>query len=483
MHYNFKQKQHRSIYHLNSFNFSIQRLFRGFKLSLQIFCGLSILISFSSNALIAKTQNEINGHAPYLTFDGGQTEAVDASDLLWITLSNGVKYTPSTNISSPSVPIVLPVEGQSFADINMLVPTNNSGNYFDIEGLIGSSYDYFKDNDGDEVKGIRGSIWLSLFDRKGAYLSRNTVLNICDAPYKITLSTYNVKLYTRYGIPNTSKVYSDSSVNYYISPKSPPVVCLVSPQTTFDVVSTAAPDTMWISGKGFLPQSTDPSRYGLNFPTTGMNNIYFDLIINGVYQALSWSPVSQGGITATMSNSTANSVHVTLTGPFATESQKNSTKPGRILTPSLPQTFELVGRDSRGNAVLKYGFTLKQWFIHRNNKDYTYPKSLSWCNRIGYRLAKVKDLTNATRPDRPGVYIPSATPHSPYRGYMRHIGGGFLAEWGDVHHYTGIDTFGSYDLWTSDQYGNEQFIVRTLSGEVDWIGQTGYPIYGLCVSH
>ncbi|MCX8583467.1 hypothetical protein, partial [Gilliamella sp. B3372] len=69
------------------------------------------------------TRNVIQGTAPYLTFDGGRTRVVDANGLLGITLSDGTQYMPSTNLSYIT-PISLPVAGQSFADISMLVPTN-----------------------------------------------------------------------------------------------------------------------------------------------------------------------------------------------------------------------------------------------------------------------------------------------------------------------------------------------------------------------
>ncbi|MCX8584067.1 hypothetical protein J3T94_08490, partial [Gilliamella sp. B3372] len=181
---------------------------------------------------------------------------------------------------------------------------------------------------------------------------------------------------------------------------------------------------------GFLTQKTDPRYYGQNFPTTGGNGLYFDLLISGSSQPLSWSPVSHGGITATMSNPTATSVRVTLTGPYATTSQHSSSYPGRISTPPLPQTFELVGRDSNGTPVVKYGFTLKQWFVNRGTEKYTYFDTSSWCSRIGYRVPKVKDLTNAVR-----IYAPlisGATPSSPGNHYMRHIGSGFFTEWGKM---------------------------------------------------
>ncbi|MCX8675992.1 hypothetical protein J3U16_11905, partial [Gilliamella sp. B3023] len=195
-----------------------------------------------------------------------------------------------------------------------------------------------------------------------------------------------------------------------------------------------------------------------------------DLDISGSSQRLSWSPVSHGGITVTMSNSTATSVRVTLTGPYATQSQINSSSPSRVSTPSLPQTFELVGRDTNGTPVVKYGFTLKQWFVNRGSKYDSYPNTLSWCNSIGYRHVKVKDLTNSNR-DNLG-----ATPSSSGDHYMRHIGSGFSSEWGRMYDYSDISFLNDF-YWTSDPYGSSQFLVSTYSGHLHW--DYGY-YYGLC---
>ncbi|MCX8684234.1 hypothetical protein J3U09_10920, partial [Gilliamella sp. B2889] len=61
---------------------------------------MAIFLPLFSHALTSKTSNVIQGSAPYLTFDGGRTRVVDVNGLLGITLSDGTKYTPSTNISS-----------------------------------------------------------------------------------------------------------------------------------------------------------------------------------------------------------------------------------------------------------------------------------------------------------------------------------------------------------------------------------------------
>ena len=91
----------------------------------------------------------------------------------------------------------------------------------------------------------------------------------------------------------------------------------------------------------------------------------------------------------------------------------------------------LVSRDSSGNAVVKYGFVLKQWFIILYlgpNNPITFDDALSWCNKTGYHLPKVKDLTNARCGSAEGCQ--SATPSSPDSSFRRHIGTGLYSEWG-----------------------------------------------------
>ncbi|MBI0061697.1 hypothetical protein H3T83_10885 [Gilliamella sp. M0320] len=389
-------------------------------------------ISFSNYALTTKTTNIIYGSAPYLTFDGGRTRVTNTEALLGISLSDGRRFTPTTTNSERN-PIVLPVAGQSFADIGMLIPTDT--NSIALSSLIGTPYNYWGDDDGDGqgVNGITatGSLNLSIVDKNNQAVTRNEVLTICKAPYKLTLSNGEGRLTTRYGVPNESR-FSASNATYYINPNiSSPAICYARPNS-----------------KVFLTQSFTPSSYYLNFPTTGANNLYFDLDIAGTNQALSWAPVSHGGITATMTDSTSTSVRVTLTGPVATPSQWSSDNPGRIDRPSLPQVFELVGRDSSGNAVVKYGFKLKQWFVNRGRYGGTYSNTSSWCSRIGYRLSYVKDLTNARNPycsaESVGIDCQSARPLSPDNNARRHIGAGFFTEWGQVSAYTGANFNNSY---------------------------------------
>ena len=502
MHYNLATHNTCSTYNLIFLKLSSYRLllngslfFKQFRRNFSKFLNLAFLsrpmvlvltvvvllsISFANHALTAQTTNIIYGNAPYLTFDGGRTRVKNTEALLGISLSDGRTFTPTTNNSRDN-PIELPVAGQSFADIGMLVPTNT--NSIALSSLIGTPYNYWGDDDGDGqgIDGITatGSLNLSIVDKNNQAVTRNEVLTICKAPYKLTLSNSEGRLTTRYGVPNESR-FTAGNATYYINPKASPVICFARPDLWG--ISSNLSDAIYQARNGFLPQSVTPSSYGLNFPTTGANNLYFDLDISGVSQVLSWAPVSHGGITATMTDSTSTSVRVTLTGPAVTDrSQWESDNPRRIDRISLPQVFELVGRDSRGNAVVKYGFELKQWFVNRGD----YMHTDSWCSHMRARYLRVKDLTNAScrGVGAHSSICRSATPTSPDEYFRRHIGAGFFSEWGRVDSYANAGFHGDYP--TDDYngrpvhngYGN--FSVYT-SGKV-YEEPGGRDRYGLCV--
>ena len=429
----------------------LARSFHRSKLFRLIFVVL-LLPSFS-HALTVNTSNSIHGNEPYLTYDGGRTRAVNNEGLLGITLSDGTQYTPSTN-PSPTTPIVLPATGQSFADISMFVPIGS--NSVALNTLIGSPYNYWGDDDGDGDVSATGSLSLSIVDNSNQAVTRNTVLDICKAPYQVKLTSTNGELTTRYGLPPNS-TFNESSVTYTVNPKAVPVVCFAKPNLKYGKQGEignshdfSGPSWMWDPANGFIPQSTAPSGYGLNFPTTAADKLYFDLIIGGVNQALSWSPVKVADITATMSNSTATSVRVTFTGPLSTEPGM-STTPTPITNPNLPQTFELVGRDSNGNPVVKYGFVLKQWFVNSGPAVNYYPNIVLWCNGLGYQVAQVKDLSNAScRGLESGDWctgLVGATPSSPNNLYQRYIGGGLNSEWGTMGYYLDSRFYGHL-YWT-----------------------------------
>ncbi|MCX8642676.1 hypothetical protein J3U65_09475 [Gilliamella sp. B3791] len=429
----------------------------------------------TTQALSVTTAQVIHGSQPYLTSDNGVTKITTTEGLLGITLSDGTRITPSNNTSTLDNPIVLPKENQSFIDIAMLVPP--TADAIALNTLIGEPYNYWGDDDGDGqgTNGITatGNLSVRIIDKANQVVSRSATLDICQAPYKLELTTTAGSLTTQYGLPN-SRNFSSGTATYYISPKAAPKICyLYTPDAEGEHEADSnsssgpgvGPDDIWALGKGFRVQSTEPSSYSRNFPTTGANNLYFDLDIGGIKgSALTWPTISQGGITATMTPSPddAFNIRVTLTGPVATKAQQNSASPGSIATPSLPQTFEIVGYDSNNTAVLKYGFELKQWFVNRARKLDNLANYSSWCSNLGggYHLPQVKDLTNAT-----GDSWTGGTPPSTGNYYDRNIGAGLFTEWGYMDSYTAAG-FAVHYYWTSDSNGSEQFIVLTNVGSV-----------------
>ncbi|OCG16311.1 hypothetical protein A9G24_04755 [Gilliamella sp. App6-5] len=436
--------------------------------------------SFYTQALSAKTTRAIEGSAPYLTFDGGRTKVTSNDDLLAIKLPDGTKITPSSNTSSATNPILI-TNGSTFDDIHMALPLGV--NTVSLSDLITQGNWGDDDGDGQGTNGVTaiGSISVSFTDNKGDTVSRRDSLDLCKAPYKVILRSYGgARLETLYGVPNTN-YFSNQTVTYYINPNSPPKVCYARPNR-FQMDGSA---NMWNGYKGFLVQSTSLPSYGLNFPTTGADGLFFDLDIAGVDASqLTWSSVSHGGITATVTWGKPNDndywisdksqyvTRVTLRGPRADSARIQSANPSPLSIPSLPQIFELEGKDSRDNVVVKYGFELRQWFVNRADKKDTPSGLAKWCSSLGYRLPRIRDLTNAKCgvQDNNGFPcvegIDGATPSSGTPDYRRHIGAGFFSEWGTIGQYAdaGFRYFSGY--WTSDSVYDTYFDVNSNSGYV-----------------
>jgi hypothetical protein len=535
MQYPFRHKQ---TYVLNLSNNPIRQvftrnLFIPSKLFLELFSKLStklfskiplalaplLLLPYSleSQALSATTSERIHGTAPYLTFDGGVTKVTEIKELLGIKLSDGRTFTPQNNSSSSTAPIELPNVGDTFADIEMIVPPSSDS--ININDLVTQGKWGDDDGDGQGVDGVSasGSISLVIKDKDGNTVNRSDALSLCKAPYKVTLDSSGGALETRYGMPNSSRLYGGAA-EYYITLPPHPIICSVRPNLVFggtvgieawDNPRFAGPASIWNSEKGFLDVFTNSSSYDRNFPTTGADGLYFDLVIVGVDASqLSWSVYTSGDISATLrwtrplsgtftdpegntipadewiTDKSKNVTRVTLNGPEARSWWSNS-NPNRITVPSLPQTFELVGRDNNGNEV-RYGFKLRQWFVNRGDQFKTYSEQLAWCNSLGYRMPRVRDLTNAVCSGwGSGSWCQGAlgsTPSSSNNAYQRHIGAGFFTEWGAMYGYADagfIKTLKYY--WTSDARGNNLFNVSSLDGYVD-NNSVSWSYYAVCTT-
>ncbi|MCO6551304.1 MAG: hypothetical protein J6580_11605, partial [Gilliamella sp.] len=84
---------------------------------------------------------------------------------------------------------------------------------------------------------------------------------------------------------------------------------------------------------------------------------------------------------------------------------------------------------------------------------------LAWCNSLGYRMPRVRDLTNSNYNNL------GATPSSSVNYYMRYIGAGFFTEWGLMNYYADAG-FIYYNWWTSDAAGSNSLLVNSGDGNV-----------------
>ncbi|MCO6550534.1 MAG: hypothetical protein J6580_07610 [Gilliamella sp.] len=486
-----------------------QNLFISLKLSTKSFLKIQLVLapllllpySLESQALSATTSDTIRGTAPYLTLDDGTTKLTTTDDLLTIKLSDGRIFTPQNNPSSLVAPIKLPNVGDTLADIEMIVqPSSDSVSLNDLV-----AQNKWRDDDGDGQDGLTadGMITLSITDKNNKTVNRSDALTICNAPYKVELSNTEGYLKTKYGVPETSN-FAEGSVTYYINPNASDNDVCIKVEFARPLISLNpmldGPADIWNMEKGFLVQSTNPELYKLNFPTTGAHNLYFDLLITGIdVNELTWKPVTHGGITATVINVVPDDMwihpddfgkvvaRVMLTGPVASDSQKGSNSPGQITVPNLPQVFELEGRDSSDNVIVKYGFKLKQWFVSRGfNYSGTFSEQESWCNSLGYRLPQLKDLTNTKCGEEEWSHFPCSAgvhggmPSSTGNHIQRQIGAGFIAEWYPyIMGYIGTD-FPMY-FFTSDTVGSNQFIVEGGQGGVD-NDPPHYPYTAICTT-
>jgi hypothetical protein len=275
-----------------------------------------------------------------------------------------------------------------------------------------------------------------------------------------------------------------------------PVINYVRPNLELGNGKYAGPADIWSPDKGFLVQSINSESYNLNFPTTGMDGLYFDLLITGIEpEELTWEPVTHEGITATVTNVVPNDywipykdrgvvARVKLTGPEARNQWENP-HPNLIAKPQLPQTFELVGRDIKTNdEVVKYGFVLRQWFVNRGDEWKIYSDQLAWCNGLGYRMSRVRDLTNG----KCGVHfnfpcingVDGATPSSVHSGYQRRIGAGFFTEWGEMLSYPDAG-FRGYGCWAYGAPGSSRlYHVDSHGGWV--VGYDSNIDYAVCTT-
>jgi hypothetical protein len=232
------------------------------------------LISSHALALTASTSGEIHGSAPYLTFDDGKTKITNSEELLSITLSDGRKYTfEDSDPSFKQDPILLPTPEPKLNTIKTYLPDGVES--ITLNDLIAKGN--WGDDDGDVSASATGNLSMNVKNNIDQTVHLDDVLDSCYSPYKMTLTSKDGKLTTRYGIPKTTEYKGNSAIYKIATTSATPRACFALPFG--DISSPGGFDAPWVGKKGFSPR--DIEKPEINFPTAGINNASFNLFITG----------------------------------------------------------------------------------------------------------------------------------------------------------------------------------------------------------
>ncbi len=464
------------------------------------------LLFFTNEAtsISATSLKSIQGSAPYLIFDGQQSD--DLSPLLTVKLPapNGdvTTITKDTN-SSANDPIIL-ASNTKFSDIETFVKLPSENNTYPKIQLSNVLANSWGDEDGDEVNFASNneSLTLSWSDNEGNSLTeeiknnQNMELDPCYAPYKLTLSADQFTLRTDYGVPRDSN-YQSVAHDYYFYPEISSGVkfCYAQPnldnQDNFDTNS-------WKKNIGFV--TYDKNNPEKNFPTVGSNNLFFDIKFVGNLSVKNIIKFNGDVVTNSRSQIKLNlsehdgKLRVTLKGP----------RYNNFLTDFKNSYFVLYADENQTKPF--YSFIIKRWFIAYPYAPISYEliderrcyEQLSTQN-TKYFVPNVLDFTNADSGDGDPLEwqhgIQGVGPNYQRKiSFQRERGlwiGGLFTEWGKVtQEYYPDSDWPKYDhdayYWTMDrrkkENKNQHYVVGTNTGLISFKEDTNNTIYSSCVA-
>ncbi|PXY94388.1 hypothetical protein [Frischella perrara] len=394
--------------------------------------------------LSKQTENPIQGTAPYLLFNfkNGETRKVlNSDDLLYMGFYDGDKlkiYDIRDNPSEENI-FIVPATVKTFEQILLPIPLNasyNTGN-FQFISLDELSSKWGVDDDGDRNFIGKGNLKVRITSEGGNTAKRYEQFVACDSPYyKIHLIISGAiseepAILTKYGNPER-RVFSEQDIKFFVRHIIEPSACWVKPNMTSNGGASNrdnynGPVEQWDFSKGFSPQNID--QPSLNFPTSGMDNLSFQLTmaetkVNDMTYTTEPSNSELRLAITPVSDDKKVIAKITLHGP------NSSTTPPPQNT-FIPTTFTIFTDNSKKTKL--YTFKIAKWFIVKpnsndNKKGVIYSEAKEYCNNIGYKLPLIGDLTNGNAPDIAWKGGLLGQPNN----YQRRIGGGLLAEWGEI---------------------------------------------------
>lgn len=446
------------------------------------------------------TSQKIQGELPHLTFNNGLTKEYGSSalGLLIVKVSNGTSYIPSEHEAYPDAvvdtssvddPIMLEAT-DTFESIETFValPSQNNNNYpkMEFDQLMIAPYEVWQDDDGDKVvplatqpANLKGNLTVNWKDGLGRDITDSVksnpkqVLSGCDAPYALTVELHKGEVRTQYGDPSKLTIDNKSHTYYFYPKVTEPYVCYAQPNLDLGNGVYAGPAEQWDPLKGFKLQ--DINRPESNFPTTGSNNLYFKIRVEGI---TSEEFIRANG--ATVHSDDGTGVNLELT-------PENNKAKGHITRVKLkgpnkannggefaPSTFNFYA--DGGKSKLLYNFKIGRWYIGDTSFN-TYGTSRNICNGLqptgSYRIPNIRDYTNANTqegyyPPVPGKSMYYERKISYWHDTERIMVGGLVSEWGNLssNYYSEANYVGGTAGWT-------QQTTNTINGTVRWGGGFG----------
>lgn len=446
--------------------------------------------------LSKQTENPIQGTAPYLLFEfeNGETRKVrNSNDLLYMGFYDGDKlkiYDSKNNPSSQKNPMTVPETVKTFEQILLPIPINGSYNAsnFQFISLAELSSKWGVDDDGDQNITGQGVLKVRITDAQLNTVKRDTRFVACDTQYyKIHLTIEgDPAILTEHGYPKRRNFLEIAPFDFFIRHIVQPSACWVKPNMTPNGGASNrdnynGPADQWDYSKGFLPQNID--QPSLNFPTSGMDNLSFQLTlaetkVNDMIYTTEPSDSELRLAITPVSDDRKVIAKITLHGPNSSTTPPQNT--------FIPTTFTIFTDNSKKTKL--YTFKIAKWFIVKpnsndNNKGVVYPEAKEYCNSIGYKLPRISDLTNGNAPDiawQGGLLGQT-------NNYQRRIGGGLLAEWGEIaqDYYQDLNVTSMY-FWGNynddDTNNSFKYRVSTDEGVVSRTNVNTITSQAICVS-
>ncbi|OCG26322.1 hypothetical protein A9G11_00855 [Gilliamella sp. wkB108] len=464
-----------------------------------------ILLSLNKAEAIFVNQSvkPIEGSLPYLALDkNGVYKVTKSSDFLNIKLPDGKIYVPEegsilntiVDKSTSTKPIELPKD-IIFSQIDTLVPF---GNYpsVPLNTVFDAPNNFWKDDDDDKNFSATGNLTVKWVDSYGEDVTSKVKnapwekLDPCASPYKLTLSISDFKLMTQYGVPKESSMVAKSH-DYYLRPAvEKPYACYAKPSFNYDSATNPSLQDVdgpeWVAGKGFkaVIDDDDSNTSIVNFPSTGANNLYFDLILAGVTAKEVIDGYPDGDFPSTAGGSVPQPPSAKLSIPPGQDANLSNQLRVTLIGPNTgitklrnnmfaPTQFSLMYKKTN---TLIYKFSIVSWYMFVNQQFNTIDEFKKFCLRqgngwTGFNIAKVDQLTNANaytwNNGISGRQINNYRRSLNYNRSGKPVGGIF-SEWGSLseQNYPGSGWVADIYITQSTYDGDHRYYVDSRDGRI-----------------